>query len=62
VVLGRTRFSVAPGQKKKVRIRFNRKARRLFARKRTRMVVITMQPDGGDPITLRRKITFRKRR
>jgi len=46
-----------------VRIRFNRKAKRLFARKRTRRIVITIDPDDGDPVTIRRKITFpRKRR
>jgi len=58
VVLGRTEFAVAPGAEKKVRIRFNRKAKRLFARKRTRRIVITIDPDDGDPVTIRRKITF----
>lgn len=62
IVLGRTKFAVAPGAKKKVRIRFNRKARQLFKRKRTRTIVVTMQPDGGKPVSVRRKITFRPRR
>lgn len=62
IVLGRTRFSVAPGAEKKVRIKFNRKAKRLFKRKRTRKIVITIDPDDGDPVSIRRTITFRKRR
>jgi hypothetical protein len=62
VVLGRTRFSVAPGAEKKVRVRFNRSARKLFKRKRTRKIVITIDPDDGAPVSIRRTITFRKRR
>jgi hypothetical protein len=61
-VLGRANFSVAPGAEKKVRIKFNRAAKRLFKLKRTRKIVITIHPDGGDPISIRRKITFRQRR
>jgi hypothetical protein len=62
IVLGKAKFSVAPGHKKRVKIKFNRKARRLFAKKRTRRVVFTLKPDGGDPVTIKRKITLRKRR
>jgi hypothetical protein len=62
VVLGRAKFSVAPGAEKNVSIKFNRKARKLFKRKRTRRVVITIDPDDGDPVSITRKITFRKRR
>jgi hypothetical protein len=62
IVLGRAKFSVKPGHKKRVTIKFNRRARRLFAEKRTRQVVFTLKPDGGDPITIKRKITLRKRR
>jgi hypothetical protein len=61
-LLGRTRFSVAPGAEKRVRLKLNRKARRLFARKRTRRIVLTIDPDDGQPVSIRRKITFRKRR
>jgi hypothetical protein len=62
IVLGRAKFSVAPGAEKKVRIKFNRAAKRLFKLKRTRKIIITIHPDGGDPISIRRKITFRQRR
>jgi hypothetical protein len=53
---------VAPGAEKKVRVRFNRRARKLFKRKRTRKIVITIDPDDGAPVSIRRTITFRKRR
>jgi hypothetical protein len=62
IVLGRVKYKIAPGGEKKVRLKFNRKAKRLFRRKRTRTIVITMYPDGGKPVSVKRKITFRKRR
>jgi hypothetical protein len=62
IVLGRVKYRVAPGGEKKIRLKFNRKATRLFRRKRTRTVVITIQPDGGTPVSIKRRITFRKKR
>jgi hypothetical protein len=62
IVLGRVKYKVVPGGQKKVRLKFNRKAKRLFRRKRTRTIVITIHPSGGTPVSVKRKITFRKKR
>ena len=62
IVLGRARFSVAPGKERRVRVKFNREARRLFAKKRTRTIVLTIHPKGGTPVSVRRQVTFRQHR
>src|SRR3954454_17854226 len=44
------------------RLKFKRRGRRLFEPNPPRTVVITIPPAGGKPVSIKRKITFRKRR
>lgn len=60
-VLGRAKFSVAPGKTVNVRVRFSSKARKLLRRMRRASVTVTLRPAGGTPVAIRRTVRLPRR-
>jgi hypothetical protein len=59
-ILARSSYSVKPGKRKSLRLEFPRKAIDFLARKRTRRVIVTIQPKGGQPTSATRTLRYPK--
>jgi hypothetical protein len=57
-VLARAAYSIAPGKKKSFELKFSKKVFNFLARKRTRKVIVTVQPKGGQPVSTTRTLKF----
>lgn len=53
-----TRYTVAAGKRKKLKLKLGREARALLARRRSMKVKITLKPSGGKAVT--RTVTLRR--
>jgi hypothetical protein len=57
-LLGRARFSVAPGGSKQVSVKLSRAGRRLLLRGRRRTVTVTLRPSGGPAVSVQRTVSL----
>ena len=53
------RFSVKPGKTKKIRVKLSKAGRKLLRKKGRLKVVLTIRPDEGDPVSVRRTLKWR---
>lgn len=61
-VLARVRFAVSPGKTKRVRVKLTKAGRRLLRRERWLKVVLTITPDEGEAVSVRRTLKWRGQR
>ena len=59
--LAHVRFSVQPGKTKRIRVKLSKAGRRLLRQKGRLKVVLTVRPDDGDPVSVRRTLRWRGR-
>jgi hypothetical protein len=59
-VLAKTSYSVKPGKKKSVQLNFSAKVLAFLAQKRTRKVIVTIQPKDGQPTSTTTILKFPK--
>ncbi|MGH2906878.1 MAG: hypothetical protein ACRDKI_08950 [Solirubrobacterales bacterium] len=57
--LGNTSYSIKPGAKKKLKIKFSKSIRKFLAKKSKRVVYVTVQPANGEPVSTRVTLKFK---
>ena len=57
--LAHVRFSVKPGKTKKILVKLSKAGRKLLKRKGKLKVVLTIRPNEGDPVSVRRTLKWR---
>ena len=57
--LAHVRYSIEPGKTKKLRVKLSKAGRRLLKRSGKLKVVLTIRPDEGDPVSVRRTLKWR---
>jgi hypothetical protein len=60
-ILASKQYSLEPGKKKQVQLIFARKTVTFLARKRTRRVIVTISPKGGQPVSTTKILKYPKR-
>ncbi len=59
-VLAKAKYSVQPGTKKTVKLGFSKKTLKFLALKRSRRVIVTIAPNGGQPVSTTETLRFPK--
>ena len=57
--LAHVRYSIKPGKTKKLRVKLSKAGRKLLRQKGKLKVVLTIRPDEGDPVSVRRTLKWR---
>ena len=60
--LARARYLVQPGQTNKVKLKLSKAGRKLLKKKRKLRVVVTIDPNEGDPVSITRTLRWRSKR
>ena len=59
-LLAQSHYSVRPGKKKSVSLTFSKKVRAFLSTKRSRRIIVTVQPKGGQPTSTVTTVKFPK--
>lgn len=59
--LGELKYTIQPGRKKKLKLKFSKKNWNFLKKKRKRTVTVSILPNGGQPVSTRVVLKFKKR-
>jgi hypothetical protein len=57
-ILAKSKYAIAPGKKKSIKLGFSKKTQKFLAQKRTRRVTVTVVPDGGQPVSTTKTLRY----